>query len=394
MKAALFVLIAASVADARKTLTVPIRKKLGTDGVGRSLHRSVAAERIIRDTLGIPLSDTGNAQYYGPISVGTPEQKFSVLFDTGSSNLWFPSSQCSDCYFHTKYDHGKSSTYIANGTSWSIQYGSGSATGFLSRDVVTIGGQKVRTTFAEVTNEPGITFDVAFFDGIAGMGFQAISVDNVTPLWIDMVNQGIISSAQFSFWLESLSLPIDAPGGELTFGGVDSTKFTGSFHYSDVTHETYWLINAPSVSLGSMSLGAFQAVVDTGTSLLVFNTEVAKKINGQLGCFTLSFLNGECFFLGCPNLSTLPSLAYTVGGYQGGAPQTYTLDGSDLVIKESIAGYNECISAIIGLDIPNHPDYLILGDVFIRKFYTNFDMANRRVGFATAVQPSKARGSR
>merc|ERR1712144_48176 len=101
--------------------------------------------QIVGDDHDVTFTDFQNAQYYGPITIGTPPQKFNVIFDTGSSNLWIPSgSNWQPLNFHNKYDNTKSSTYVKNGTSFAIQYGSGSLTGFVSQDTVTMGGVTIK----------------------------------------------------------------------------------------------------------------------------------------------------------------------------------------------------------------------------------------------------------
>merc|ERR1712072_598254 len=184
----------------------------------------------------LPLVGDGNqvifqnfqdAQYYGPITIGTPPQKFNVIFDTGSSNLWVPSKTAfMPLNFHNKYDNTKSSTYVKNGTSFAIQYGSGSLTGFVSQDTVTMGGVTVKNQlFAEATKEPGLAFKIGKFDGIMGMAFQSISVDGMEPAWYSAVKQA--GDQVFGVYLGGGS----GIGGEMTLGGVDKAHYTGDLTY-------------------------------------------------------------------------------------------------------------------------------------------------------------------
>lgn len=78
--------------------------------------------------------------YLGKIGVGTPPQEFTVIFDTGSSNLVIPSKSCptETCSDKPSYDSGKSSTYQANGEEFHIRYGSGKFTGIWSSDTLSV----------------------------------------------------------------------------------------------------------------------------------------------------------------------------------------------------------------------------------------------------------------
>merc|ERR1719201_2441673 len=180
----------------------------------------------------VVINDFQDAQYFGTISVGTPPQDVRVIYDTGSSNLWASNIKPGLFSAHKHYDHSKSSSYVANGTVFNIQYGSGPVSGFYSKDTMTVGDIAIPGyTFAEVDNTKGLgpAYSVGHFDGICGMGWDDISVDGVeTPLRA-LVNSGKLDEPVFAFYLGS-----GGADGELTIGGVDSTKYTGDFHYVPV----------------------------------------------------------------------------------------------------------------------------------------------------------------
>jgi phytepsin len=247
------------------------------------------------DPASIVLKNFEDAQYFIEISIGSPPQSFKVVPDTGSSNLWVPSKTCEKtniaCLLHDKYDHTKSSTYKQNGTAYSIRYGSGACSGFMSNDVVTVGGLAVQDqTFAEVVKEPGVAFIAAHFDGILGLGFASIAVTGATPWWYHAVDSKLVDEPVFAFYLNRV------PGGdgELPLGGVDEKHYKGDFNYVPLTNETYWEFAMDGVAVGGSKfcVGGCRAIADSGTSLLAGPTKEVKKINeaiGAVGVFT-----GEC----------------------------------------------------------------------------------------------------
>eukprot|EP01023_Acetabularia_acetabulum_P002127 TRINITY_DN1081_c1_g2_i1.p1 TRINITY_DN1081_c1_g2~~TRINITY_DN1081_c1_g2_i1.p1 ORF type:complete len:527 (-),score=108.70 TRINITY_DN1081_c1_g2_i1:271-1773(-) len=238
----------------------------------------------------VNLMNFEDAQYYGDISIGTPPQTFTVVFDTGSSNLWVPSSKCGyfdiPCYLHNKYREEESSTFKSNGTDFSIEYGSGSLSGFLSTDAVTIGDVTIPDqTFAEATKEPGFAFILAKFDGILGLGFPEISVDHVTPPFINMVEEKLIPQPLFSFWLNREEGA--RKGGEMVLGGIDPAHYKGEHTYLDVTKPGYWQFKMDGVKVSSEAegfcKGGCKAIADTGTSLLVGPTKEISRLNNAIG---------------------------------------------------------------------------------------------------------------
>ncbi|KAF3613903.1 Aspartic proteinase [Capsicum annuum] len=242
-----------------------------------------------QDTDIVALKNYMDAQYFGEIGIGTPPQKFTVIFDTGSSNLWVPSSKCYfsiPCFFHSKYKSSQSSTYKKNGEPAAIQYGSGAISGFFSDDNVKVGDLVVKDQeFIEATREPSVTFLVAKFDGILGLGFQEISVGSAVPVWYNMVKQGLVKDPVFSFWLNRNTK--DEQGGEIVFGGVDPNHFRGEITYVPVTQKGYWQFDMGDVLIDGKATGycksGCSAIADSGTSLLAGPSTIIATINQAIG---------------------------------------------------------------------------------------------------------------
>lgn len=325
----------------------------------------------------VPLSDYANAQYFTEVQVGTPPQTFKVILDTGSSNFWVPSQDCSSlaCFLHSKYDHDASSSYKANGTQLELNYGSGSASGYVSNDVLTIGDLSIKNQdLIETTTEPGLAFAFGKFDGILGLGYNSIAVGKMVPPIYNAINQGLLDDAQFAFYLGDINKD-ENNGGEATFGGYDDSKFTGKITWLPVRRKAYWEVSFEGIGLGDefAELTSFGAAIDTGTSLITLPSSLAEIINSKIGA-TKSW-SGQ-YSIECNSRDNLPDLTFNFNGYN------FTLSPFEYVME--IGG--SCISAITPMDFPASIGNLaIVGDSFLRKYYSIYDLKRDAVGLALAV---------
>jgi saccharopepsin len=323
----------------------------------------------------VPVSNFLNAQYFSDISIGTPPQQFKVVLDTGSSNLWVPSSECNSiaCYLHSKYDHSSSSTYKKNGSSFEIRYGSGELSGFVSQDALHIGDLKVENQdFAEATSEPGLAFAFGRFDGIMGLGYNTISVNGIVPPFYNMLDQGLLDEPVFSFYLSDTN--DKSSESEAMFGGVNKDHYTGKLTKIPLRRKAYWEVDLDAITFGddTAEMDDTGVILDTGTSLIALPSTMAELLNKEIGA--KKSYNGQ-YTVECDKRDSLPDLTFTLTGHN------FTIGPYDYILEVQ----GSCISSFMGMDFPEPVGPLaILGDAFLRKWYSVYDLGTHSVGLAKA----------
>ncbi|GAA5935111.1 uncharacterized protein JCM15063_003152 [Sporobolomyces koalae] len=313
-----------------------------------------------------------NSVWAGSLSIGSSSQTFNINFDTGSADLWVPSTSCTSaaCSPHSKYDPSKSSTsQSVPGKKLSITYGDGSATqGAVYTDSVTVGGMTINTQTFGVANSLTSDFANDPYDGLMGMAFSSISTLGASTVFETLTNQANLAANQFSFHLASA-------GSELYLGGLDPSKYTaGSTKYYPVTNAGYWLLDA-KVNVGGQQVakvGKVSAIIDTGTSVIVAPTADAAAFWAQVpnsGSYGGGYYTYDC--------ASPPSVSFSFGS---SFAEQWAVSGSSWNLGKVSSGSTRCVGAVVGADIGING--WILGDAFLENVYATFDLQAKAVGFS------------
>ncbi|CAE7828866.1 PGA [Symbiodinium sp. CCMP2456] len=320
--------------------------------------------------------------------VGPSRQSFQLLFDTGSSFLWVPSSSCSSsaCMLHKKYRRLQTGeAEVSQGVAMS--FASGNLVGLPAHDKFCLGGDRPSKLCATMDlhaaeQESDFPFIDMPFDGIlglaptphspvraladqAGLGAFAIRLDK--PL----CEEG--SSGEISFATDVSQLPPEL---------VESGSLAWAPMAPEAEELGYWLLQVVSVSVEGYGLletcehgaSGCLAAVDTGTGDVMGPKVSVDRL------LSLLDVKADC------DLKKMPSVEFR---FQGLHDRIVSLSMAPEDYIDRTRGI--CDVSISVMDMPpQKPQVWVIGQPLLRKYVSVYDMKARKVGFGLASRQREA----
>ncbi|KAI8639018.1 aspartic peptidase domain-containing protein [Parasitella parasitica] len=443
-------------------IRLPIRRQARPDPVISSMQQQTGLSK--RDPSAAALYNEAGSQYLVDVSIGTPAQNFSVTLDTGSADLWVPGSSCSqaDCP-NGHFDQTASTTFKSLDKDFALVYGIGAVNGTYVTDTVTVAGATVHnqqfalasTTSQLLTNTNLITASQArsneslstralastattenpVANGILGLGYPKLTGSSskglgvYNPFVFNLVANDVISDPVFSIYLNKAS-PYGWVG-EIIFGGVDSTKYTGNLTYLPVASLSstkssgkkraslpdndsnyYWMVGAQGVAVADSSSAAapnttanstesnvvldlpFSSpsafILDTGTTLTYLPSAMAQKIVEAFAGQDYSLdENSGTYIVNCEAAKSTAQLELKMASSATAEPVVVSVPASQLVLPLDGASAESAMYCFFGVapiatsSIGNN--LYLVGDSVLRSIYMVYDLGQNRVGIAAAA---------
>ncbi|KAF5092260.1 hypothetical protein D0Z00_004669 [Geotrichum galactomycetum] len=379
----------------------------GTLQIGFNAKRGFAPrghdERLRKrdGTLEVPL-DNIYTYYNVELELGTPPQKFDLIIDTGSSDLWVISetnpycatsaAQLSSGYINCSrsgtFAAGDSSTYQFNNSNFYIRYGDGTvAEGDWGMDTLTFNGQEIPNMsfgLGNTTNSSLGVFGIGYTNNEATMALSEPYTYANFP--VRLAQAGIINTPAYSLWLND----INANEGNILFGGVDHAKYSGDLISVPVLKASASATKPTSFTIAFNSLkytsdgssqellsNTIEALLDSGTTLSYFPKNVAADL---LAAFNSSYSSQLGYYLQSCNLEG--SLDYSFNGANISVPFESLLLPVTSRGRQAYFSNGDPVCAI-GI-VPGSYSFALLGDTFLRSAYVVYDLQNDQIALAQA----------
>lgn len=307
--------------------------------------------------------DGTDYSYFIKAEIGSEATPMYMLIDTGASTTWVMSSDCKSdpCTRHNTYGSEDSKTLTDSGKSFSVEYGSGEVSGHYVDDTMNVAGLSVQYEFglANVTSSQFASFP---FEGILGLARNSGNFN-------DALKKAKVIDA--NIFAVSLSRAADGTNdGEISFGALDPSKYTGDITYTSTTDDTSWSIIMDDVTVGGKSSGnsGKTAYIDTGTTYAFGPPDDVAAVYKLIPDSKSD--DGVTYTFPC---DTTAQLGYTFSG------KSFTVSAKDFI--GASGDDNMCTGNLFGMEVVEGA--WLLGDMFLKNVYSVFDIDGKRIGFAS-----------
>ncbi|KAG0269041.1 hypothetical protein DFQ27_004973 [Actinomortierella ambigua] len=294
---------------------------------------------------------------------------FTVIVDTGTSDLFIPGPDCPTCAGHKTYDPKNSKTAVKLNRQFEIEFDENSKVqGVAYLETVTIGEFKAENQTIGVATQYSTNMGPDQFpaDGLLGLAFESVSALAVSPLVQTLVAQGQLDEPVFSLKLAS-------HGSELFLGGKNGELFTGEITYTPVTQEGFWTVALDSINVNQESVVSDRkAIIDSGTTLTIISPSEAEKLFSMIPGARSSSVGNGFYTYPC---DSSPAVSLTFRG------RSFNIALDKFNLGAESEGSSDCIAGIAGQDLG--VDHIIVGATFLTNVYTVFDVDKKQVGFAS-----------
>ncbi|EYC31693.1 hypothetical protein Y032_0003g1186 [Ancylostoma ceylanicum] len=349
-------------------------------------------------------------EYVANITIGKPEQTFTVVLDTGTPDTWVIDYSCSagkplvcedpicdqgmackvfcpqqvccktkmprkknPCRGKRYFESKKSTSYIPMNGTWAMKYRpNGAAKGFFGNDTFRFGDSGTAQLVV-----PGAKFGQANeideyvaehpVDGVVGLAFSSLSYNDAVSPFEQAWKLGLVEPI-FTVYMERVGWKAENVfGGVFTYGGLDKQHCGDVIDYRPLFSATYWKFKVAKITAGKYVYRQAEVSSDTSSSFIGTTSSSAKEIAAKLNATFVQ--EHDLYYIDC---NSNASMTLTIGNHQ------YTIESKNFIIH---VDDDKCILAVYGYSTLWGPNW-VLGAPFLRQYCTIYDMGNKQIGFA------------
>jgi hypothetical protein len=197
------------------------------------------------------------------------------------------------------------------------------------------------------------------FHGIFGLGLNDLSSSKSSSPLYTMLEQDILQEPIFAIYSQHNA-------GEIDFGTVDPSRFIGKINYVEVIDTSYWMMATNRIQFGSIAFENRKAIIDSGSTMIIMSNQDANAYHSQIeGAHS----NGDgTWSFPCKVVNQLEPLIIQLDNIE------LVIPSKKLFLTPMSSSSKKCLSGVsgqqVGQEEENKENTWILGDVFLKEFYT------------------------